>query len=220
MACAENVAKCPPAAATSDPRRTKDAIDFIVCNTVDTFASLETGSMACIYLIRHASPDRSRTDISYDVPPGPGLDAQGEREANLLGEFLRGARVGRMYASTFERAWRTATIAAAPLGLSVLAEPMIGEWRADERARDVAARVEPVLARAGDESVEAGIVCLVSHGGPIAVMLRKLGMPRVEVDGHRQRYGGLTPLPTAAVWRAVGDGGAAAWRFDLVFTPA
>ena len=175
--------------------------------------------MACIYLIRHASPDRSRTDIPYDVPPGPGLDAQGEREANLLGEFLRAAGIGRMYASPFERAQRNAAIAAAQLGLDVLLEPMIGEWHAAERARDVVARVEPVLARVRDESVLVGPVCLVSHGGTIGVMLRKLGMAREAVDRYRARYGGTTPSPTAGAWRATGGIEPETWRFDLVFTP-
>lgn len=161
----------------------------------------------------------SRIDIPYDVPPGPALDARGLVEADQLGRFLRRVGIGRMYASPFERAQRTAAIAAAQLELDVLLEPTIGEWHASERARDVVARVEPVLARARDESVQVGPVCLVSHGGTIGVMLRKLGMAREAVDGYRARYGGTTPSPTAGVWRATGGIEPESWRFDLVFTP-
>jgi broad specificity phosphatase PhoE len=37
--------------------------------------------IAIIYFIRHATPDRRRTDLSYHTPPGPPLTAQGEHEA-------------------------------------------------------------------------------------------------------------------------------------------
>jgi probable phosphoglycerate mutase len=174
-----------------------------------------------IYLVRHATPDFARTDIPYDVPPGPPLTAEGEDEARRLGEFLRGARIARVYASAFERAARTAHIASSMLGLAVATEHAIGEWHVDERAGDVVARVTPVLARVREESLRHGPVCLVSHGGTIGVMLRKLGMPRDVVDAHRARHGGSTPAPPAGVWRAFADARAPAGelQFELVFVP-
>lgn len=174
-----------------------------------------------IYLVRHATPDVARDDIPYDVPPGPPLTAQGEEEARRVGEFLRDARIARIYASAFERADRTARIASTLLGLEVVTEHAIGEWHVDERAGDVVARVTPVLARVRAESLRHGPVCLVSHGGTIGVMLRKLGMPREVVDAHRARHGGLTPAPPAGVWRAFADARATAGelQFELVFAP-
>ncbi len=50
-------------------------------------------SKQTIYLTRHATPDWSRTDIRYDIPPGPPLTAQGEAEAEKLGIFLASAGV-------------------------------------------------------------------------------------------------------------------------------
>ncbi len=171
-----------------------------------------------IYLVRHATPDFARTEIPYDVPPGPPLTAQGEDEARRAAEYLRGARIARIYASAFARADRTARFVSSLLGLAVVTERAIGEWHVDERAGDVVARVTPVLALVRDESVRRGPVCLVSHGGTIGVMLRKLGMARDVVDEHRARYGGSTPAPPAGVWRASGDT-QHDLRFELVFTP-
>ena len=77
---------------------------------------------AVVYLIRHATPDWSRTDIRYDIPPGPPLTSQGEAEAQQLGEFLQTIPVKHIYASPLERTSRTAQIAAAALGIQVEAE--------------------------------------------------------------------------------------------------
>lgn len=176
-----------------------------------------------LYLVRHATPDPARTDIPYDVPPGPPLGAVGEAEARALGEFLRGAGIVQVVASPFARAERTARIAASAMGLEVELQPALGEWHADERARDVVARVEPVLADVRVRSLQAGPICLVSHGGTIGVMLRKLGMARERVDAFRARYGGATPSPPAGVWRVSGAPssplGHATLAYELVFTP-
>ena len=171
----------------------------------------------CIYLIRHAAPDMDRTDIPYDVPPGPALTAAGEEQARLVGEYLLPQRVTRIYTSHFLRAQQTAAIAAEQIGLSAQIEPGIGEWHESERAREVVARVEPVLARIKEESEREGPVCLVSHGGPIGVMLRKLGMEREQVDVYRSTFGGSTPSPHAGVWCITTNG--TRWEYALVFAP-
>ena len=41
-----------------------------------------------IYLIRHATPDWTRKDIPYHLPPGPPLIEQGLAEAQALAAFL------------------------------------------------------------------------------------------------------------------------------------
>ena len=172
-----------------------------------------------LYLVRHATPDPTRTDIPYDVPPGPPLGPAGEVEARALGAFLRGAGIIQVIASPFARAERTARIAASALGLDVELQHALGEWHADERARDVVARVEPVLAEVRARCLQVGPICLVSHGGTIGVMLRKLGMDRERVDEFRARYGGSTPSPPAGVWRVSGVS-AGPLNYELVFTPA
>lgn len=172
---------------------------------------------SCIYLIRHAAPDMERSDIPYDVPPGPALTAEGEAQARRVGEYLRPLRIARLYTSHFLRAQQTAAIAADQMGLSVQIEPGIGEWHASERARDVVARVAPVLAQIRQESERDGPVCLVSHGGPIGVMLRKLGMDRAQVDEYRSTFGGSTPSPHAGIWQITTNGNRL--EYALVFQP-
>jgi broad specificity phosphatase PhoE len=158
-----------------------------------------------------------RTDIPYDIPPGPGLTTVGEVQARLVGEYLRPLRIARLYCSHFLRARQTASIAAEQMGLAVHIEPGIGEWHASERARDVVARVQPVLERIKQEGESEGPVCLVSHGGPIGVMLRKLGMDREQVDAYRSTFGGSTPSPHAGIWRITTHG--ERWEHALVFQP-
>ena len=172
-----------------------------------------------LYLARHASADSLLTSTPYDVPPGPPLTAVGESEARLLGEFLRSKSIAKIYSSAFLRAQRTAAAIAACTGAPVATEAGIAEWHKDERARDVVARVVPVLDRVATESAQLGSICLVSHGGTIGVMLRKLGMPRETVDAYWQRFGGQTPLPPAGVWLATQRGQTAEWQLELVFTP-
>ena len=157
-----------------------------------------------------------RYDVPYAVPPGPPLSVLGEAEALRLRAFLRPAGIACIHASPFLRAHRTAEVLAGD-SLPIVLETKLGEWRADERARDVAARLETVLAAVLGTHAQAGAICLVSHGGPIAVLLRKLGMDRAVVDAHCRTYGGATPMPPAGVWRATRT--ATCWQFELVFTP-
>ena len=159
-----------------------------------------------------------RADIPYDTPPGPALTAEGEVQARLLGEYLLPLQIARLYSSHFLRAQQTAAIAADQVGLRVRIETGIGEWHASERARDVVARVERVLERIRQESESEGPVCLVSHGGPIGVMLRKLGMDREQVDVYRSTFGGSTPSPHAGVWRITANGDRC--EYALVFQPS
>ena len=172
-----------------------------------------------VYLARHASPALALTGIRYDVVPGPPLSEHGRGEAALLSEYLRTVGIRTIYASPFARTLQTAAIVAAATAIPVLSEPSIGEWHIDERARDVVARITPVLARVVDAPALSGPVCLLSHGGPIGVMLRKLGMPREVVDAHCARHGGVTPMPPAGVWRVVTATSSVPAQFDLVFVP-
>ena len=73
-----------------------------------------------VHLIRHASPDRTRTDLRYDVAPGPPLTPEGEAEAERLGVWLRGTGVVALWASPLERTRRTAELAAVAAGIPVV----------------------------------------------------------------------------------------------------
>lgn len=175
--------------------------------------------VATIYLIRHATPDWSRTDIPYDIPPGPPLTPKGEAEARALGEFLHGIGVVRLYASPLERTTRTAHLAAAALGLEPLADLEIAEWRHGEPNDTVLqrcrARVDAVL----DESVIHGPIGLVTHGGPIRLLLPGLGLTQAAVDFYRRQFDRDNPVPPAGVWRIHRNAEGEFETPELVFTP-
>lgn len=174
---------------------------------------------ATVYLVRHATPDWSRTELRYDIPPGPPLTAQGEEEAARLGAFFRQAGVQRIYASPLERARRTAELAAAIAEADVSEAPAIAEWVRGESEVAVLERFLPFWAAACVESEAGGAVALVTHGGPIRLLLEHLNHDRAEIDFYRKQFDRDNPLPPAGAWhitRAQPDG---AWRVELSFTP-
>lgn len=172
-----------------------------------------------IYLARHATPDWSRTDIRYDIPPGPPLTAQGEAEAVRLGEFLQSKSISHIYASPLERTQRTARLAAEVLDLPVQTEELIAEWRRGETETDIAGRFNQFWERICRQSKAEGPVLLVTHGGPIKVMLLNLGMPRPMVDEYCRKFDRGNPVPPAGVWLATNSTNETPWHLDLVFTP-
>src|SRR5688500_2958683 len=97
-----------------------------------------------VYLIRHGTPDWSRTDLVYHLPPGPPLVPQGEREAEQLGTFLRDAGVRAVDTSPLERCLRTAHIAGDLNDLPVHIEPGLAELLPGESSDGALARLRPV----------------------------------------------------------------------------
>jgi probable phosphoglycerate mutase len=174
---------------------------------------------AVVYLIRHATPDWSRTDIRYDIPPGPPLTAQGEVEAARLGEFLQTAGVQKVYASPLERAKRTAQLAALPLNLAVEEVTALAEWRRGESEAELLARMLPFWEGAHAESYQVGPIALVSHGGPIRLLLQQLNMAQAEIDFYRKQFDRDNPVPPAGAWRIAREHGNAPWQTQLAFTP-
>lgn len=172
-----------------------------------------------IYLARHATPDWSRTDIRYDVPPGPPLTTQGEAEAAQLGVFLRQVGVKRIYASPLERTRRTAEIAGGLVGVTPITEETIAEWRRGESEAEVAARLNGFWEKLCRESEAGGPLALVTHGGPIKAMLQTLGMPRATADEYCRKFDRGNPLPPAGVWLASNNTMETPWHLELVFTP-
>ena len=174
-----------------------------------------------IFLIRHASPDWERRDIPYDIHPGPMLSPRGEKEAEALAAFLKSEGVMRLYSSPFERAARTAGIVSAAAGIPVIQDLNLTEWRSiDEPEMRVRQRMKAAFDRAAAESAQLGPVGLVSHGGPIALLLEEIGNDRKVLAQHRTRFDTTNPLPPAGVWKAKQAPGEDRWTLSLVFIPA
>ncbi len=174
-----------------------------------------------IFLIRHASPDWQRRDIPYDIRPGPMLTLKGEQEAEALAAFLKSQELARLYYSPFERAAKTALIVTARNGIPAIEEPRLAEWRAvDEPESGVRQRMISIFEQAVRETGRDGLPTgLVSHGGPIALLLLELGMPREELSKYRTMFDTTNPLPPAGAWCVERNPDEERWRFTMVFRP-
>ncbi len=168
-----------------------------------------------IYLIRHATPDLTRRELPYHQVPGPPLTGQGEREAAALGEYLRRERVRLLYTSPLERCLRTAHIAGQAAGTQVVENDQLIELQPGESDEAVRGRVWPVF-EAACQQVE--VVGLVTHGGPIRVLLEALGMDPGELAALL-KYDSGNPLPPGGVWRVQRDGVEGEWELRLDFVP-
>jgi len=172
-----------------------------------------------LYLIRHATPDWSRTDIRYDIPPGPPLTDVGESEAKQLGEFLKTTNIAHVYASPLERTSRTAQIAADALGVKVEIAPDLSEWERGDAEANVLSRMRAFVDEAFDESERRGPLALVTHGGPIRIVLADLGLDRSEIDHYRRTFDRDNPVPPAGVWQVTRNADGVIEKPELVFTP-
>jgi probable phosphoglycerate mutase len=172
-----------------------------------------------IYLARHGTPEWNVPGLRYDIPPGPPLVAQGEAEAAKLGAFLAARGVRKVYTSPLVRALRTAEIAAAVAGLPVEVVDAVAEYRREENDDAVFARVNPFFLRAWGEAATTGPIAIVSHGGPVRVMLERLGVLPDAIWHYRRQFDHQNPLPPAGAWRVSNDGQPGAWQLDLHFTP-
>jgi broad specificity phosphatase PhoE len=183
------------------------------------FNAMTISYFPTLYLVRHATPDWSRTDIPYHIPPGPPLTEKGEREAELLGDFLRDMGACQMLHSPLERCARTAQIAGAAAGVPVRLEERLAEILPEEKAPDILARVWPVWVQAGQTCFEAGPVVLVTHGGPIGILLAELGLAPKQLAHYQARFDRRNPVPPAGAWRAIRPTPDGPWSLDLAFTP-
>src|SRR5512138_1689022 len=99
-----------------------------------------------IFLVRHATPDWNRTDIPYDLLPGPLLAPKGEQESEKLAAFLKPQGVVKLYHSPFERAAKTARIVSGINDIPCVEEVRLREWRQqDEEEIQVRARMKAVF---------------------------------------------------------------------------
>jgi len=174
---------------------------------------------ARIYLARHATPDWNRRDIRYDVAPGPDLVPQGEAEAAQLGEFLREAGVTRLYASPLVRTRRTAEIAGAIAGAHVTITEAVREVTREESDDDIFARCLPLLEMLIHDASDKNPLAIVTHGGPVRVMLERLGLPSDEIWHYRRQFDHQNPLPPAAAWELTRPAAGSDWSIRLAFSP-
>ena len=176
--------------------------------------------MTKIYLVRHASPDLGRRDVPYDIHPGPQLSLKGETEAEAVAEFLKMQQVVRLYYSPFERSARTAQIIANLNHIPAAADRRLAEWReVDEVGKAVRDRMALAFDDAAGEGAFIGPIALVSHGGPIALLLLALGIQEEELAVFKKRFDGFNPLPPGGVWSAQWNAKANRWSLDLAYTP-
>jgi broad specificity phosphatase PhoE len=173
-----------------------------------------------IFLIRHATPHWGHTDIPYDIVPGPVLSPTGEKEAEALATFLKSEGVVKLYCSPFERGTRTARIVSKINQIPYVEDKDLTEWReVDEPESHVRERMISIFERAAKESAKMGPIGLVSHGGPIALLLLELGVNNDELASYRKKFDTTNPLPPAGVWKVERRSGGEDWKFQLAFIP-
>ncbi len=160
---------------------------------------LEVPENCVLYLARHATPDRSRSDVSYNLPPGPDLTEAGKEQAAALGAFFLSAGVKHILSSPFTRALSTARIAGEVSGAFIEVNPDLKEWGLDELEKSVAERMRCAFNVASGISADTGPVALISHGSPVMSLLKDLGMDSSSLEKHRI-YDGRNPLPMAGAW--------------------
>jgi broad specificity phosphatase PhoE len=178
-------------------------------------------NMTKIYLVRHASPDLTLKDIPYDIHPGPPLSPKGEKESEALAEFLKAQGIVKLYYSPFARSARTAQIISARSEILCVEEKRLAEGRGvDEMGDKVTERMSFVFKDIARESALIGPIGLVSHGGPIALLLLALGIEQDKLSVFKKKFDGSNPLPPAGVWAAEWNEEDKTWDLKLAFTPA
>ena len=118
-----------------------------------------------------------------------------------------------------ERTTRTAQIAAAALGLAVETKLDLAEWEQGELEASVLTRCRAFLDEALDESETRGPLALVTHGGPIRLLLADLGLDQAEMTHYRRTFDRDNPVPPAGVWRVTRSADGRIEKPELVFTP-
>ena len=196
-----------------------------------------------VLLLRHGQTNANATGTLQGHQPTP-LNALGLRQARLLAERVarHAPKVTALVSSDLRRAAQTAEPIAAATGLSIFYDAAwrergfgafegrtVGErdtWRAAhgdddppgaESLADFRARVLSALKSLPDRFAGHGTVAVVTHGGPVGVLLRMLA------DGTLPPAAGTAPpevrqVPNCSVLELVGEPtpGGTAWRVACV----
>jgi broad specificity phosphatase PhoE len=120
--------------------------------------------------------------------------------------------------SPLERALCTAQIASRIASVPYEIQDNLIEWQPGDTEETVTGRIWSVFERASQLNYQFGPVGLVTHGGPIAMLLLALGMSTETLAAQRVFDHG-NPLPTAGVWQVSQDDERCAWELKLVFKP-
>lgn len=172
-----------------------------------------------VYLARHATPDLTRTDLVYHLPPGPPLTLVGEAEAFDLGRFLHQGGVRLIWTSPLDRARRTAELAARICGAEVKEDGRLIEMRPDETHDDVFTRARPVWETAVGASARIP-QAFVAHGGVITAVLLAIGVERATLEEIGRRFDGGNPVPPGGAWEIAGPDARGALTARLAFVPS
>ena len=176
-------------------------------------------SSGTVYLVRHATPDLTRTDLVYHLPPGPPLTALGEREAVELGRFLRRRGVRMIWTSPLDRARRTAELAATSCVADVTEDFRLIELAPGETHDDVRTRAGPVWDSALEGAVGTGAQALVAHGGVITALLLAVGVTPTTLERVGRRFDGGNPVPPGGAWEVRRPSGGGPLAARLAFIP-
>jgi broad specificity phosphatase PhoE len=172
-----------------------------------------------LYLARHAAPDLTpQPGIVYHLPPGPPLSETGAYEALALGNYFKQTGVRHLYASPLKRCQLTAQAVAAATGLPFQTLPGLAEWRPDEEPGEVVSRISPIFEMGCRDSQDGGPAVLITHGGPIRLLLAELGMPAEEIE-RRLVFDFKNLIPTAGAYRLTRPAPDQPWEMELVFKP-
>jgi broad specificity phosphatase PhoE len=165
-----------------------------------------------IYLIRHAAPDRGAR-IPYNLPPGPPLTPDGQREAAQAAARLEGRGIELLLTSPFLRTTATAEVIAARLHLEARPVEALREGAPGETLDQIQARVAELLHQVDDGP--HGCVALVTHGACVRGVLLHTTSGRIDLGGHVYDSGNNTP--TAGIWH--GRIVERRWHWELAFRP-
>jgi broad specificity phosphatase PhoE len=131
---------------------------------------------------------------------------------------LKGVGAAYFYTSPLDRCLNTARIAASIVGAPLEIRDDLTEVQPGESKTSMQNRLCPFFELALQTSLEKGPVALITHGGPVAVLLGQLGMDENTVK-RQLIYDHRNPLPPGGAWLAEQPGTDQPWKLSLVFTP-
>ena len=94
----------------------------------------------------------------------------------------------------------------------------IAEHRREESREQVLARFQPFFDTAWAAAAH-GPVAVISHGGPVHVMLEQLGVADDHLWHYRRQFDHQNPIPPAGAWEVTRSSPTGPWQARLAFAP-